>query len=98
MASSFPGGTLRLRHESAGRLILPGVVAVGLISAILLLWAIGDLIFAAAFVAVFLALTALILLFGRMRRAEERTSPMLDITLLGAALEQSADAIAITDR
>ncbi|WP_157217257.1 hybrid sensor histidine kinase/response regulator [Flavisphingomonas formosensis] len=98
MASSYPGSPSRLGYEAADRLILFGVSAAGLVSALLLLWALGDIVFAAAFLATFLALAMLVLLFAQFRRASAAAAPMLDIALLGAALDEGADAVAITDR
>lgn len=83
--------------------LLPVVLAVLLAaaSAGLLLWAIGDILFAGAFLAALIGCGALLLLLrGRASApaaplAEEQLSP--DVTLLRAALDAAPDAVAITD-
>ena len=98
MPSFARSSHLRFGNDSTDRLILFGVPGAGLVSALLLLWALGDFIFSAAFLAVFLAFAALVLLFAQFRRAAVAAAPSLDIVLLGAAIDESASAIAVTDR
>jgi two-component system, cell cycle sensor histidine kinase and response regulator CckA len=80
-------------------LALPAVVAVAAASAALLMWALDNLVFAAAFFAGALAVGLPLLFVGRRDAApapipaEGRT----DLALLRAALEASPEALAVTD-
>ncbi|HWL46304.1 MAG TPA: ATP-binding protein [Sphingomonadaceae bacterium] len=83
----------------AGARWLPlGVVALGVASAGLLLWALGDRAFAAGFLAIFVALSGLAWLFARSRGGQGGAAVRNDRALLNAAIENDADAVAITDR
>ncbi|HEY5723479.1 MAG TPA: response regulator [Allosphingosinicella sp.] len=89
------------RAHSAGGSSVPGILALlaaAAASAALLLWSVGDLRFAAAFFAGMIALGLPLMLFARRgpARAEE-AAPAPDLSLLRAALDSSADPIAITD-
>jgi two-component system cell cycle sensor histidine kinase/response regulator CckA len=81
------------------RLVLFAVLGAGLVSALLLLWALDDLFFAACFLAAFIASAALVLLLVQLRGpAEAVAEEGEDIGLLKAAIDQTAEAVAITDR
>jgi len=98
MASSFSGGIAHTAPRSADRLILFGVCAAGLGSALLLLWLLGDPVFAGVFLATLFAVVALAVLAAHYRREQGAAGPGLDTTLLAAILEERGDAVAITDR
>jgi two-component system cell cycle sensor histidine kinase/response regulator CckA len=68
-------------------------------SAALLLWAVRDPIFAAAFLAGLVGLGATLLLAGSRgsQRASLETAPRTDLSLLRAALDSAAGAAAVTD-
>ena len=74
------------------------VLAAAAASAALLLWSVGDLRFAAAFFAGMIALGLPLALFVRRGPAvEEAVQAAPDLSLLRAALDASAEPIAITD-
>jgi two-component system cell cycle sensor histidine kinase/response regulator CckA len=75
------------------------ILAAAAASAALLLWAVGDRIFAASFFAGMLALGLPLFLLGRSTRAEEsEANPgRPDPALLRAALDASPEPVAITD-
>ena len=89
------------RALSAGGSSVPAIVAVlaaAAASAGLLLWSVGDLRFAAAFFAGMIALGLPLALFARRGPAvEEAVQAAPDLSLLRAALDASAEPIAITD-
>ncbi|MDB5690093.1 MAG: sensor histidine kinase [Sphingomonas bacterium] len=83
------------------RLLMLGVLAAGVVSALLLLWAVGNLLFVGAFLATFLAAAILVFLFVQLRAgavAAPVGAPMHDISLVKSAIDASGDAVAITDR
>jgi two-component system cell cycle sensor histidine kinase/response regulator CckA len=83
----------------ADRVPLLVVLGLGLASALLLLWALGDMAFAVGFLAMFVAIVGLAWLFARTRNGQAgNMSGGGDRALLNAAIEADADAIAITDR
>ena len=78
---------------------LLAALAVGAVSALLLLWAMGDALFAGVFAAIFLAAAGLALLLVRMRHAQTGAADAAsDRMLLSAAIEGDAAAVAVTDR
>jgi two-component system cell cycle sensor histidine kinase/response regulator CckA len=87
------------RPARARMLGLVAAVAAAAVSAALLLWAVRDPVFAAAFAAGVVAVAAPLAFLGRKRDpdAEADAVPELDRSLLRAALDGSADAVAITD-
>jgi two-component system cell cycle sensor histidine kinase/response regulator CckA len=85
---------------SAARTPAPAIAvgAAAAASAALMLWAVGSLAFAAAFLAGALALgVPLALGGGRKARVAEPPEPALDRTLLRAALDASTAPVALTD-
>ncbi|MDB5670905.1 MAG: response regulator, partial [Alphaproteobacteria bacterium] len=78
---------------------LVAIVAAASISAALLLWALREPVFAAAFFAGIVAVGVPLLLVGRRDggRIEAIAAPELDRALLRAALDGSSDAVAVTD-
>ena len=78
---------------------LVAIVAAASISAGLLLWALREPVFAAAFFAGIVAVGVPLLLVGRRGggRIEAIAAPELDRALLRAALDGSSDAVAVTD-
>ncbi len=95
MASLLPTASASRRPPDA--LVLSAVGAVGLSSAMLLFWALGQAIFAAAFGAFFAALAALVLLAAHFRHAAPTAPPDLDRALLRAIAEDDGQAVALTD-
>ncbi|WP_156678683.1 hybrid sensor histidine kinase/response regulator [Sphingomonas profundi] len=95
MASSAPP-----LAPSAGldRAALFGVLAAGLGSALLLLWAIDAFVVSAVFLAVIWSAAALVLLFARARRAAPAEAEGADWSLTNAAIEDAAQPVAVTDR
>ena len=89
------------RAHSAGGSSVLGILALlaaAAASAALLLWSVGDVRFAAAFFAGMIALGLPLILFARRGPARAEESPAApDLSLLRAALDSSADPIAITD-
>jgi two-component system cell cycle sensor histidine kinase/response regulator CckA len=74
------------------------VLAAALASAALLLWALGNPVFAAAFFAGVLAVGLPLLFVGRgSAAAPHPAEPGTDLALLRAGLETSPDAVAVTD-
>ncbi len=74
------------------------LVLAAFLSSALLLWAVGDLVFAAAFAAGLIAAGALIHVRTRPRPSPiQPAAPSIDIDLLRAALDKVAGAAAITD-
>ncbi|MDB5717693.1 MAG: multi-sensor hybrid histidine kinase, partial [Sphingomonas bacterium] len=99
MASSVPSRLLLPSEPSGGdRLLLFAVLGAGLASALLLLWALDSLLFAACFLAVFVGCAALILLFFQQRGTTVSGTLSDDIPLLKAAIDANGQAVAITDR
>jgi len=102
MASAFPPRSASLGQLAApgrDRLVLFAVLGAGLASALLLLWALDDLFFAACFLAAFIASVALVLLLVQLRGpAEAVAEESEDLGLLKAAIDQTMEAVAITDR
>ena len=78
-------------------LVLGAVGAVGLSSAMLLFWALGQALFAAAFGAIFAAIVAIVLLAAHFRRAGAAAPPEPDRALLRALVEDDGQAVALTD-
>ncbi|HEU0135524.1 MAG TPA: hybrid sensor histidine kinase/response regulator, partial [Allosphingosinicella sp.] len=78
---------------------LVAVIAAAAVSAALLLWALDNPVFAAAFFAGVLALGLPLLFAGRGSAAAEpdRAEPGTDLSLVRAGLEASPDAAAMTD-
>jgi two-component system, cell cycle sensor histidine kinase and response regulator CckA len=77
---------------------IAGAVAAAAASAGLLLWAVGDRIFAGAFLAGLLGLGSILMLASRPRRPiVVAEAARADIALLRAALDSAASAVAITD-
>ena len=75
-----------------------GLFVAALASAALLLWAVGDPIFAASFLAGLIGLGGVLLLASKLRRpAIVEEAARTDITLLRAALDSSSAAVAATD-
>jgi two-component system, cell cycle sensor histidine kinase and response regulator CckA len=85
--------------RTGGGWTVAAVVLLGLGSAALLLWAVGDALFASAFLAGLLGIGMVLLLWSRLSapRAVDPASPLLDAALLRAALDSSNAAAAITD-
>jgi two-component system cell cycle sensor histidine kinase/response regulator CckA len=96
MAGTSPFSTGHRRSADRGALLL--VSGVGLASALLILWVLADSAFAIVFLAMFVALMGLALLARRPRNAQGGLSYGVDRTLLHAAIEADADAVALTDR
>jgi two-component system cell cycle sensor histidine kinase/response regulator CckA len=81
------------------RLAAAGVAGAGLLSAMLVWTALDSWTFALLFLALFAAATGLTLAALRLRPASrEAATPALDWALVNGAIEESGDAIAITDR
>ena len=80
------------------RLTLFAVLGAGLASALLLLWALGTLLVAAVFLAVFWSAAALLLLIGRVRQTTGHATEPIDWALTNAAIEDAAQPVAVTDR
>ena len=79
-------------------LALALTLAAAALSAALLLWAVGDWMFAAAFFAAILAFAVPVLLAGRSRPASVPEAPVrTDFALLRSALDSAAVPAAITD-
>ncbi|MDX3883984.1 MAG: response regulator [Sphingomonas sp.] len=97
MATAFPSLPVQA-SERGDRAILLGVAGLGLGTALLLLWLLGDALAAGVFLLVFLAAGGLILLLGRHRSGLADAATMGDIGLLNAAIGDSSEAVAITDR
>ncbi len=74
-----------------------GVLFIGFACALLLLWALRDVRLAGGFFASFVALTALVTLFGKLRKRQEQAAAETDWMLVAGALDEAADAVAITD-
>jgi two-component system cell cycle sensor histidine kinase/response regulator CckA len=101
MASAFPRSLNLVAATAPGRdrLVLFAVLGAGLASALLLLWALDDLVFAACFLAAFIAGAALVLLRVQLRAPADTVVEMSeDFSLLKAAIDQAGEAVAITDR
>lgn len=75
------------------------VVAAAIFSAALLLWAVGDRLFAAAFAAGLIGAGAIVLLRSRSTPAADAREPVIrtDMALLRAALDAAGGAVAVTD-
>src|SRR4051812_29195571 len=99
MASSAPA-LLAIRPPAfRERLTLFAVLGAGLASALLLLWAVGSLLFALCFLAAFVAGAALLLLFVQLRGSGIVAAESADdLALLKTAIEHDAQAVAVTDR
>src|SRR4051812_48775654 len=96
MADGYHTGMASVARTPATGLI--AVAAAAAASAGLMLWAVGSLAFAAAFLAGALALgVPLVLGAGRKARAAETPEPALDRKLLRAALDASSAPVALTD-
>ena len=101
MASSFPVIPPARGHAAPGardRLILGGVGAAGLASAVLVWSALGDIPAAALFLAAFAAAGGVAMLAGRLRHRAKPLPPTIDWALIHGAIEESDAAVAITDR
>ncbi len=85
------------RRGGGWTLVLGLAAALG--SAALLLWVVGDRLFAAAFLAGVVGLGVILLLRARFSapRIIDAGTPLLDVSLLRAALDSSTAAVAITD-
>jgi len=97
MASAFPP-IPNSDFRSQERVILLGVLGAGVATALLLLWLLGDLLVSVVFLAVFACAVGLVVLHASRRGSAVAVSPAADIGLMSAAVEDSADAVAITDR
>ncbi|SNS23382.1 multi-sensor hybrid histidine kinase [Sphingomonas laterariae] len=84
--------------RTADRPILWGVLAIGLVTALLLLWLLGDLVAAGIFIALFCSTVGLVVLYASRRSTSYTVSAPADIGLMSAAINDSGDAVAITDR
>ncbi len=76
-----------------------GVVATAaIVTTGIMFWLAGDVRFALGFLATLAALASLILLLPRQREEPDTAPPATDAALLSAAIENSADAVGVTDR
>ena len=99
MASIAPSPFASPASRPRDRLVLFAVLGAGLASALLLLWALGDMLFAACFLAAFVGCAALVLLFVQLRGGQAVAAAASDdLSLLKAAIEDGAQAVAVTDR
>jgi two-component system, cell cycle sensor histidine kinase and response regulator CckA len=94
MSSMIPVASSR----RSDRNFLLAIALAGLASALLVLWAVANPLFAAVFLATFAAAGVLILLFTRLQRRTAIAESATDWMLVNAAIEEDGDAIAITDR
>ena len=95
VATAIPSSAPQARFGLGILAILVAAAA----SAALLFWGVRDPIFAAAFAAGVLAIGTPLAFFGRRlpAQAEPDPAPEIDRSLLRAALDGSADAVAVTD-
>jgi len=104
MASRLPSRTVAdilpgASGAGGGRvLLLAAIGGAGLLSALLIFWAIGSIAAAVGFAAGFLAIGALILLRHNLSSAPAATEPPTDWLLTRAVADNDEIAIAITDR
>ncbi len=91
--------SLHTSDQSPSGWLVVSVLAAAALSAGLLLWAIGDLVFSASFLAGLIGLGAVLFLGSRKgsRKVAEQAQPAVDVALLRAALDSSVAAVAITD-
>jgi two-component system cell cycle sensor histidine kinase/response regulator CckA len=101
MSSAAPAASLVAPEPETGGggWAVLGVLAVAVASTALLLWGLGDKLFASAFLAGLAALVALILLVSRLFRPAARpaASPAADLGLMRAAIDSAAAGVVITD-
>jgi two-component system cell cycle sensor histidine kinase/response regulator CckA len=97
MASSALPAAPSDTKTATGWLIVAAVAA-AVASAGLLLWAVGDRVFTAAFLAGLIGVGSILLIAARLRRAPAAVeTPRADVALLRAALDSAGSAVAITD-
>nr|WP_295370921.1 response regulator [uncultured Sphingosinicella sp.] len=97
MASSALPIVAPERNAGTGWQIIAAVAAAAA-SAGLLLWAVGDRLFAGAFLAGLLGLGSIVLLASRLRRpVAAAEAPRPDVALLRAALDSASSAVAVTN-
>jgi two-component system cell cycle sensor histidine kinase/response regulator CckA len=96
MASS---ASLSTPRQPSGAWLLALVVLAALLSAGLLLWAVGDPVFSASFLAGLIGLGAILLAVSNRatRAAISDAAPSPDAALLRTALESASAAVAVTD-
>jgi two-component system cell cycle sensor histidine kinase/response regulator CckA len=94
MSTAYPSGPASRPHLGLGILAVLGAAAA---SAALLLWALDNPVFAAAFFAGTLAVGLPLLFLGRgSASVSEAIEPGTDLALVRAGLEASPDAVAVT--
>jgi two-component system cell cycle sensor histidine kinase/response regulator CckA len=99
MASLSPAAS----RASADRGLAPfaiAIIALAAASAGLLLWTVGDLLFAGAFLAALAGVAAILLLRPRAAASAgaDQGAASIDLALLRAALDSAAAALAVTDQ
>jgi two-component system cell cycle sensor histidine kinase/response regulator CckA len=98
MSSAPPASLIAPEPEAGGGWLILGVLAAAAASATLLLWAVGDEVFVAAFLAGLIGIGAIILLAARLFRktapAPAATRP--DTALIRAAIDSASLGVAIT--
>ncbi|WP_029624499.1 ATP-binding protein [Sphingomonas sp. KC8] len=97
MASAFSSISVP-DSRRADRPILIAVLAAGILTAALLLWLLGDVAAAAIFFAIFCCATGLVMLYTNRVGTPVRAAAPANIGLISAAIHDSLDAVAITDR
>ncbi|WP_380877660.1 hypothetical protein ACFB49_13720 [Sphingomonas sp. DBB INV C78] len=97
MATAFPSSASP-DFQPADRPILIGVFVLGVVTTAILLWLLGDAVTAGVFLAVFCAAVGLVMLHASRREGVSRSDAQADIGLMSAAIDDSSEAIAITDR
>ncbi|PTQ11601.1 hybrid sensor histidine kinase/response regulator [Sphingomonas oleivorans] len=97
MASPSIAPALPPAIAAGSRIAVAGVLVAGIVSAGLIWAALGDVPFTAIFLAMFVA-AGIALPLMRRGGAAARPQPVIDWSLLSAALEDSTDAVAVTDR